>query len=124
MGEAQAEIPASWSGCEFAGPRPGNRGGRGKTEDAPPVKTVYREWAKTFALQGRDEYDSLTKLRRNTPHVVAGQRATEAEAPRLKGRERLGCMRSRVRPSVARDTAAEFGRGRGSKPRLNRRWGR
>jgi hypothetical protein len=92
-----------------------------------PVKRDYHALRQISGLRASGKYDSLTKLRKTTPYLVASEAALEHRnrAP-LPGRESAGNIRSRCGDAFGlQDTGSTtLADGRGSKPRRNRSWGR
>jgi hypothetical protein len=92
-----------------------------------PVKRDYHALCQISGLRARCKYDSLTKLRKTTPHLVASEAALKHpnRAP-LAGRESAGNTRSRCRDAFGpQDTGSTtMADGRCNKPRRNRSWGR
>jgi hypothetical protein len=92
-----------------------------------PVKRDYHALHQISGLRARCKYDSLTKLRRTTPHLVASEAALKHpnRAP-LPGRESTGNIRSRCMEAFGpQDTGSTtLADGRCNKPRRNRSWGR
>jgi len=92
-----------------------------------PVKRDYHALRQISGLRASGKYDSLTKLRKTTPHLVASEAAWEHRnrAP-LAGRAGPGCIGDRCGDVFCpQDTGSTtLADGRGSKPRRNRSWGR